>query len=100
MHMELNTGAWDHKGSSLDDALDWVVRTVVFLDLVESVRLMEENENDVVQRWRKLVRSVEFDVLPRHHGRLVKSVGDGLALEFPDVQPALRAAFAIQEISA
>jgi hypothetical protein len=31
---------------------EWVVRTVLFMDLVESVRLMEDNENDSVRRWR------------------------------------------------
>src|SRR5436305_2986702 len=73
-----------------------VVRTVLFIDLVESVRLMEENETDLVRRWRQLVAAVEADILPSHHGRFVKSTGDGLMLEFANVQPAIRAAFAIQ----
>ncbi|HKW80356.1 MAG TPA: adenylate/guanylate cyclase domain-containing protein [Casimicrobiaceae bacterium] len=78
----------------------WVVRTVLFVDLVESVRLMESNESDAVRRWRQLVAAVERDILPGHSGRLVKSMGDGLMLEFPSVQPALQAAFAIQRASA
>ena len=39
---------------------------------------------------------MEADILPSHHGRFVKSTGDGLMLEFANVQPAIRAAFAIQ----
>jgi adenylate cyclase len=74
-----------------------VVRTVLFMDVVESVRLMEENEDDVVRRWRRMVGLVEHDILPATHGRLVKSVGDGLTLEFLSVPPAMRAAFAIQQ---
>jgi class 3 adenylate cyclase len=69
---------------------EWVVRTLLFMDVVESVRLMEENENDVVRRWRQLVGVVE-DILPARHGRLVKSLGDGLMLEFPSVKPAVKA---------
>ena len=75
-----------------------VVRTVLVVDVVESVRLMEENEEDAVTRWRNLVEHVEKRVLPAHGGRLVKSLGDGMLLDFPRVQPAVNAAFAIQHV--
>jgi len=75
---------------------EWVVRTLLFVDVVESVRLMEENENDVVRRWRQLIVDIEKTVLPQHGGRLVKSHGDGLLLEFPVVPSAVKAAFALQ----
>jgi adenylate cyclase len=73
-----------------------VVRTVVFIDVVESVRLIEENEEDAVRRWREVVRCVESKVLPSFKGRIVKSLGDGLMLEFERVGDAIRAAFAIR----
>src|ERR1700712_3229981 len=76
-----------------------VVRTLLFVDVVESVRLMEENEDGVVRRWREFIGAVERDILPSHQGRLVKSHGDGLLLEFPTVPPAVKAAFAIQRAS-
>ena len=82
------------------DDPEWVMRTLLFVDVVESVRLMEENENDVVRRWRQLVGVVERDILPPHHGRLVKSLGDGLLLEFSTVPPAMKAAFAVQRACA
>jgi adenylate cyclase len=82
------------------DDPEWVVRTLLFVDVVESVRLMEENEDDVVRRWRQLVGVVERDILPPHHGRLVKSLGDGLLLEFSTVPPAMKAAFAVQRACA
>jgi adenylate cyclase len=75
-----------------------VVRTVLVVDVVESVRLIEENEEDAVTRWRNLVEHVERKVLPAHGGRLVKSLGDGMLLDFPRVQPAVNAAFAIQHV--
>ena len=83
-------------GTPASDNPEWVVRTVLFVDLVESVRLMESNESDAVRRWRQFVATVQRDVLSVHTGRLVKSMGDGLMLEFPSVQPAIRSAFAIQ----
>jgi class 3 adenylate cyclase/TolB-like protein len=78
----------------------WVVRTLLFVDMVESVRLMEENENDVVRRWRQLVGVVEKEILPPHRGRLVKSLGDGLLMEFPVSPPSVKAAFAVQRAAA
>ncbi|WP_299718476.1 adenylate/guanylate cyclase domain-containing protein [Tardiphaga sp.] len=66
------------------------------MDVVESVRLMEQYETSTVHRWLQLVRVVENDILPSHQGRLVKSLGDGLMLEFPSVLPAVQAAFEVQ----
>jgi class 3 adenylate cyclase len=86
-------------GALANDNPEGVVRTVLFVDLVESVRLIESNESDAVRRWRQIVATVERDVLPAY-GALVKSMGDGLMLEFPTVQPAIRAAFAIQHACA
>ncbi|HEX6138727.1 MAG TPA: adenylate/guanylate cyclase domain-containing protein [Casimicrobiaceae bacterium] len=76
---------------------DRMTRAVVFVDLFESVRLMEADEDDTVLRWRQLVDCIEHEILPAHEGRLVKSLGDGLLLEFPRVAPSVAAAFAIQK---
>ena len=74
-----------------------VVRTVLFADLVESVRLMQEDEAGTVQRWRGFVDHVIHQLLPGLDGRLVKSLGDGLMLEFPRVNTAVGIAFAMHE---
>jgi len=74
-----------------------VVRTVLFADLVESVRLMQEDEAGTIQRWRAFVDRVGHQLLPGLDGRLVKSLGDGLMLEFPRVNTAVGTAFAMQE---
>lgn len=76
--------------------LSRTARAVLVVDLVESVRLIEENEEDAIRRWRRLVELVESDVLPASSGRFVKSLGDGMMLEFAHGQPAVQAAFAIQ----
>ena len=57
-----------------------VVRTVLVADVVESVRLMQEDESGTVQRWRAFVDHVVHRLLPGQDGRLVKSLGDGLML--------------------
>lgn len=67
-------------------------RTLVVVDVVESVRLMQSHEADVVDRWRRFVDEVRTQVLPLHDGRLVKSLGDGLLLEFKEIPPAVSAA--------
>lgn len=63
-------------------------RAIVVVDVVESVRLMQANEADVIDRWRRFVNEVRTQVLQAHGGRLVKSLGDGLLLEFASVQAA------------
>ena len=75
-----------------------VVRTVLVVDVVESVRLMEADEDGTVRRWRELVSEVSHEVLPRHGGRLVKSLGDGMMLEFEQAPAAVQAAFSIREL--
>jgi adenylate cyclase len=72
--------------------------TLLIVDVVESVRLMEANEEDAVRRWQNLVGLVVHDVLPQHDGRMLKSIGDGLMLEFASPRPAVHAALHIQRI--
>jgi class 3 adenylate cyclase/TolB-like protein len=68
-------------------------QTVVLLvDLVESVRLMREREAFTVRRWADFVRMATSEILPRHHGTLVKSLGDGLLARFETVPDAVNAA--------
>lgn len=74
------------------NALRRVTRTVVVIDLVESVRLIEADEDGTVRRWQSFVSEVAATVLPACNGRLVKSLGDGLMLEFIDVPSAIRCA--------
>ena len=76
-----------------------VVRTVLFIDVVESVRLIEENEEEAIRRWRELVQRIEAQMLKSLGGRIVKSLGDGLMLEFERVADAIQAAFAIQAVA-
>ena len=76
--------------------LQRVRRAVVVVDVVESVRLMQAYETDVIDRWRRIVAEVRTQVLPQHGGRLVKSLGDGMLMEFAGVRAAAAASFDIQ----
>jgi class 3 adenylate cyclase len=73
-----------------------VVRTVLVVDVVESVRLMQEDEAGTVRRWRAFVDYVVNRLLPDEDGRLVKSLGDGLMLECARVGTAVSLALAMQ----
>lgn len=70
-------------------------KTVLVIDLVESVRLMAHNEEQVVRLWRGFVHHATTEVFPPHGGRLVKSLGDGLLAEFEHPAQAVRAAMAL-----
>jgi class 3 adenylate cyclase/TolB-like protein len=67
-------------------------KTVLVIDLVESVRLMAAHEAQVVALWRGFVHFATSEVLPARGGRLVKSLGDGLLAEFEHPTQAVRAA--------
>lgn len=71
-------------------------RVVVVVDVVESVRLMEVCEQDFVDRWRRFVHEVRSEILPGPGGRMVKSLGDGMLLEFEPVPQAIAAALEMQ----
>jgi adenylate cyclase len=77
----------------------WANRAVLLADIVESVRLIEHDEVRVISRWLALVEHVKKEILPKHGGRLVKSLGDGMLMDFADVRSAVSAAFAIQQAS-
>lgn len=72
-------------------------RAVLVVDMAESVRLMEQDEQGVVRRWVAFVDHVEDQILPSWQGRLVKSLGDGMLLEFGEARLAVSAALAIQQ---
>lgn len=71
-------------------------RAIVVVDVVESVRLMQEDEAGFIDRWRRYVHEVRSEVLPKHGGRLVKSLGDGMLLAFEDTARAAAAALRMQ----
>jgi len=72
-------------------------KVLLVMDVVESVRMMKQD--GLVRRWQQLVEEAEQNVLPLHGGRIVKSLGDGLMLEFASAQSCVKSAFAVQYFS-
>ena len=83
----------------LPAALTRNTKVLLVMDVVESVRIMEQDQDDFVRRWQQLVEHAEQQVLPLHGGRIVKSLGDGLMLEFASAQGCVKAAFALHHFS-
>jgi class 3 adenylate cyclase/TolB-like protein len=65
-------------------------KVIAVADVVESVRLMEHAEQEFIARWHHFVDFVQ-DQVPQHTGRLHKSLGDGLMLEFSDAAGCIEA---------
>lgn len=85
------------------EKLDSIIRrkftkiiTVMFTDLSGSTRLSEEL-GDLV--WRAALRrhnDILFPIIEKHHGNLVKTMGDGTMSYFDEAPDAVRAAVDIQ----
>jgi adenylate cyclase len=70
-------------------------KVIAVADVVESVRLMEQDEQEFIGRWHRFVNFVQ-EQMPLETGRLHKSLGDGLMLEFSDPHGCIRAVLAMQ----
>lgn len=73
---------------------------MVVVDVVESVRLMQEDEAGFIDRWRTFVQAVRSDIVHAHGARLVKSLGDGLLLVAPGARAAVAMALELQRLAA
>jgi adenylate cyclase len=79
-------------------AASTVYRAVLVVDLVESVRLMLGDEASVIARWRRFSEQVRHQLLPSGcGGRVVKSLGDGLLMDFTDARSAAGVALQLHE---
>jgi adenylate cyclase len=66
------------------------------MDIAGYSRLMGANEGGTLQQLRA-IRAELIDLkVAEHDGRLVKTTGDGLLIEFGSVVDALRCAVAVQ----
>lgn len=68
---------------------------VVFADLVESVRWYRADEAGVIARWRMFAEQAREQWVVANEGRVVRTDGDGLLMEFPDARRAVAGAFAL-----
>jgi len=64
----------------------------VFVDLCGYTRITEELGDLAAARISVTLRAIAHDVAARHHGRVVKMLGDGAHLHFADPRDAVPAA--------
>ena len=69
---------------------------VLIADVVGYGRLSQADEEGTRARFQADLREVFEPKIAAHHGRLVKTMGDGLLVEFHSVVDAVRCAVAVQ----
>jgi class 3 adenylate cyclase len=69
------------------------------MDLVESVRLMEQDWDNFVRRWQQLVQHAEQHILPQYGAASSRCLGDGLMLAFAIAPNCAQAALALLNFS-
>lgn len=70
--------------------------TIVAADVVGFSRLVAQAEEEVFSRLHDLRQSVIDPAVTAEGGRVVKTMGDGLLVEFPQPDAAIRASTAVQ----
>src|SRR5215472_2379119 len=69
---------------------------ILAADVAGYSRLMGADEEGTLARLKALRRELADPKIKEHHGRIVKTTGDGLLLEFPSVVDAVRCAVEVQ----
>jgi TolB-like protein len=69
---------------------------ILAADVAGYSRLMGADEEGTLERLKALRRELLDPKMAEHHGRIVKTTGDGLLAEFPSVVDAVRCALEIQ----
>ena len=82
---------------SFDADLHVETTTIMFADVVESVRLIEQDELGNVIRIQSLLKQISEDVVPAHNGKVLEHRGDGLLISFRDARSAATCAIALHE---
>jgi adenylate cyclase len=70
---------------------------ILAADVAGYSRLMGADEEGTLERLKALRRELLDPQIAEHHGRVVKTSGDGLLLEFASVVDAVRGAVAVQQ---
>ena len=71
--------------------------TIVFVDLASFTALTEAQGDDAAVRVLGRVEAIMRPLVLRHHGRVVKQIGDGFMLAFRDAADAVRATVELRD---
>src|SRR5438093_1162060 len=69
---------------------------VLAADVVGYSRLVGIDEEGTLERLRSIRLELIDPAIATHHGRIIKTTGDGILVEFPSVVDAVRCALAVQ----
>jgi len=70
---------------------------ILAADVAGYSRLMGADEEGTLERLKALRCELLDPQIAEHHGRIVKTTGDGLLVEFASVVDAVRCAVAVQQ---
>ena len=70
---------------------------ILAADVAGYSRLMGADEEGTLERLKALRRELLDPKIAKHHGRVIKSTGDGLLVEFASVVDAVRCAVEVQQ---
>src|SRR5262245_11232298 len=70
---------------------------ILAADVAGYSRLMGADEEGTLERLKALRRELIDPNIANHHGRIVKTIGDGLLVEFTSVVDAVRCAAEVQQ---
>ena len=73
---------------------------ILAADVVGYSRLMEADEPGTLTRLKALLKDIFEPTIAEHHGRLVKTTGDGLLVEFPSVVEAVQCGVEVEKANA
>jgi class 3 adenylate cyclase len=79
------------------DRVDRRLAAILAADMVSYSRLMEADEAGTARLLREH-RAVADPLVGEHGGRIVKTTGDGVLIEFPSVVGAVQCALALQKL--
>ena len=70
---------------------------ILAADVAGYSRLMGADEEGTLERLKAIRRELSDPKIEAHHGRIVKTTGDGLLVEFASVVDAVRCAVEVQQ---
>ena len=99
----VDRGITDHKGGSREAVAAATTRrlaAILAADVAGYSRLMGADEEGTLNRLKAHRRELVDPKIREHHGRIVKTTGDGMLVEFSSVVDAVRCAVEIQRAMA
>ena len=88
------------EGTVSEERVERRLAAILAADVAGYSRLMGQDEAGLLARLRARRRELIDPKIAEHKGRIVKTTGDGMLLEFPSVVEAVACAVAVQRAMA